>query len=132
MAILSFAAAMISFNIMSRGIAQDAIQKPVPKVIRPNIEGKDYCRILGVPESVVMKSGMVLLQPNKTVGKHNTEAYEELVIVLKGQGEMILSDGKKLELKEGNILYCPPNTEHDVKNSGSLPLQYIYVVARTK
>jgi mannose-6-phosphate isomerase-like protein (cupin superfamily) len=45
---------------------------------------------------------------------------------------MILSDGNKLEMKEGNLLYCPPYTEHDVKNTGSLPLQYIYVVARAK
>lgn len=130
---LILAFVMIAFNNMSANIAQDAIQKPEPKVIRPNIEGKDYCRILGgPPESIVMRSGMVLLQPNKTVGKHNTEVYEELVIVLKGLGEMMLSDGKKLEMKEGNLLYCPPDTEHDVKNTGSLPLQYIYVVARAK
>jgi mannose-6-phosphate isomerase-like protein (cupin superfamily) len=29
----------------------------------------------------------------------------------------------------GKICYIPPNTEHDVKNTGSEPLVYIYCVA---
>ena len=114
------------------GWAQAPGTKPEPKIIKLE-EGKEYVRLLGgPPESVTMRSGAVTLQPGKTVGKHNTESYEEVIIVLEGEGFMILSGGKQLELKVGTLLYCPPDTEHDVKNTGSTPLRYIYVVAKTR
>lgn len=132
---LGLAACFLAAPLSGSGSAcsQDVPAKPEPKVIRPQIEKGDYCRILGgPPESLVLRSGMVLLQPGKTVGKHNTEAYEELVIVLKGRGEMLLGDGRSLEMREGLVLYCPPDTEHNVRNSGAEPLRYIYVVAKTR
>ena len=113
--------------------AQDTRGKPAPTIIPVNMDGKDYVRLLGgPPDSINMRSGAVMLQPGKTVGKHNTGAYEELIIVLEGQVAMILSDGKLLEIKLGTALYCPPDTEHDVKNLGAGPLRYIYVVAKTR
>jgi mannose-6-phosphate isomerase-like protein (cupin superfamily) len=122
----------LSINLASV-FGQESAAKPQPKVIRVEAQGKEYIQLLGgPPESVVMRSGAVTLQPGKTVGKHNTEAYEELVIVQEGEGAMILADGKQLEMKVGNVLYCPPSTEHDVKNTGSTVLRYIYVVAKTR
>jgi hypothetical protein len=37
------------------------------------------------PESVTLKSGLEVLAPNKSVGKHNTGQHEELLVVLEGQ-----------------------------------------------
>jgi len=112
--------------------AQEPAARPVTKIIKIE-EGQEYTRLLGgPPENLVLRSGAVTLQQGKTVGKHSTESYEELIIVLEGQGSMILSDGKQLEIKMGTALYCPPDTEHDVKNTGSGPLTYIYVVAKTR
>jgi quercetin dioxygenase-like cupin family protein len=76
-----------------------------------------------------MKSGYVVLEPGHSVGKHSTEHHEEILIVLEGQGEMLFRDGSKLELKARSALYCPPETEHDVKNTGAGTLRYVYVVA---
>ena len=105
--------------------------KPEPKVINAETGGKEYVRLLGgLPESISMRSGKVVLQPGKTVGKHSTESNEELLILLEGEGLFMLSDGKQLEINVGSVLYCPPDTEHDVKNTGATPLQYIYVVAK--
>ena len=113
--------------------AQAPGAKPEPKVIMLDTEGKEYVRLLGgPPDSIIMRSGAVTLQPGKTVGKHNTESYEEHVIMLEGEGSMILSENKQLEMRVGTVLYCPPDTEHDVKNTGSAPLRYIYVVAKTR
>lgn len=113
--------------------AQGPVPKPEPKAIRIEADGKEYVRLLGgPPESITMRSGAVTLQPGKTVGKHNTESYEELIIVLEGEGSMVLSGSKQLEMRVGTVLYCPPDTEHDVKNTGSTPLRYIYVVAKTR
>lgn len=105
--------------------------KPEPKVINAETGGKEYVQLLGgSPESISMRSGKVVLQPGKTVGKHSTKSNEELLILLEGEGLFMLSDGKQLEMKVGSVLYCPPDTEHDVKNTGATPLQYIYVVAK--
>jgi len=106
---------------------------PKPKVIQANADGKEYLQLLGgPPESITMRSGKVVLQPGKTVGRHSTEGNEELLVLLAGEGLFLLSNGDKLDICAGTVLYCPPDTEHDVRNTGSIPLEYIYVVARTR
>jgi mannose-6-phosphate isomerase-like protein (cupin superfamily) len=113
--------------------AQGQPAKPVPKVIVIGEGEKGYFRLLGgPPESITMRAGAVTLQPGMTVGKHDTENYEEFIVVLEGRGAMILSGDKQLEMKVGTALYCPPGTEHDVKNTGTGPLRYIYIVAKAR
>jgi len=75
---------------------------------------------------------VVALAPNRSVGKHSTESYEELLVVLEGVGEMSFEGGSSLTVKANHALYCPPGTEHDVKNTGHTVLRYVYVAARTK
>jgi mannose-6-phosphate isomerase-like protein (cupin superfamily) len=107
-------------------------QKPRPKVVELDSRGKDYLQVLGgPPESVTMRSGLVVLAPNKSVGKHSTGQYEELLVVLEGQGEMSFKDGSKLPVRANHALYCPPETEHNVTNTGRSVLRYVYIVAST-
>ncbi|HVN80282.1 MAG TPA: cupin domain-containing protein [Terriglobia bacterium] len=104
-----------------------------PKVVKLDSAGKDYLQVLGgPPESVTMKSGLVVLAPNKSVGKHSTKQHEELLVILEGQGEMIFKDGSTLQVKANHALYCPPETEHDVRNTGTHVLRYVYIVADAK
>lgn len=106
--------------------------KNQPKVIFAGQGEKEYIRLLGgPPETVTMRSGAVTLAPGKSVGKHTTESFEELLIILEGSGAFILNGGMQLEMKVNTVLYCPPFTEHDVMNTGASPLRYIYVVAKT-
>ncbi len=83
----------------------------------------------GPPESLTMRSGLVTLSPGESAGEHSTESFEELVIVFRGRGEMRITDGAVLSIGPGRLAYCPPNTTHDVVNTGTSRLQYIYVVA---
>jgi mannose-6-phosphate isomerase-like protein (cupin superfamily) len=107
--------------------------KPRTKVVELDSAGKDYLQVLsGPPETVTMKSGLVVLAPNKSVGKHSTGQHEELLVVLEGQGEMSFKDASKLDVKANHAIYCPPETEHNVTNTGRTVLRYIYVVATTK
>ena len=104
--------------------------KPEPKLINAVTGAQEYVRLLGgPPESVTMRSGAVTLPPGKSVGKHTTENNEELLVILEGSGTFILNDGRQLDMNTNHVLYCPPFTEHDVKNTGSTPLRYIYIVA---
>lgn len=114
--------------IIGKGISK---VKPKPNVIYVGEGEKEYIRLLGgPPESITMRSGAVTLPPGKSVGKHTTESFEELLIILEGSGAFILNNGRQLEMKVNTVLYCPPFTEHDVMNTGATPLRYIYVVAK--
>lgn len=104
-----------------------------PTVVALNSAGREYVPILdGPPRTYTMRSGLIDLAPGKSVGKHNTEHYEELVIVLEGQGEMLFADGSKLPVVANSAVYCPPDTEHDVVNTGTGALRYVYVVSKAK
>jgi quercetin dioxygenase-like cupin family protein len=117
----------------AEAFAQKPAAKPEPKAVKIDMQGKDYQRILGgPPESVAMHSGAVALEPGKSVGKHSTKSYEELLVVIDGEGVMMLEGGKELNLKAGMVAYCPPDTEHDVKNTGAGVLRYIYVASKVK
>jgi len=128
-AVLSSAAILRSD--ISSAFAQDA--KPHAKVIPFESSGQAIQPLLsGPPETVTMRSGLVTLAPGQSVGKHSTGQHEEMLVILAGQGEMIFKDGSKLGVAADHALYCPPETEHDVKNTGSEALRYVYVVASTK
>ena len=109
--------------------------RPVPTVKSVALDSASTAdmRILGgPPETVTMRSGSVALLPSKSVGKHNTDDYEEVVVVLSGTGELRLTNGTTVTLKPFVVAYCPPGTEHDVTNTGHEPLRYVYVVAKAK
>jgi quercetin dioxygenase-like cupin family protein len=104
--------------------------KPRAKTIVLDSSASDVTPLLsGPPETVTMRSGLVALQPGKSVGKHSTGQHEEVLIVLEGRGEMTFADGSKLPVERGHAVYCPPQTEHNVTNTGSALLRYVYVVA---
>jgi mannose-1-phosphate guanylyltransferase/mannose-6-phosphate isomerase len=86
-----------------------------------------YSKIIEPPETNKIKSGRMILNPEESVGRHNTDKKEEVIIVLKGTATVFLDD-KVIDVGSGELLYIPKNTEHDVKNKGSEPLEYIYVV----
>jgi mannose-6-phosphate isomerase-like protein (cupin superfamily) len=107
--------------------------RPHAKVISLDSAGKGYVPVLaGPPESVTMQSGLVTLAPGKSVGTHTTGQHEELLVILEGRGEMTFADGSKLPVEGGHALYCPPETEHNVTNTGTGLLRYVYVVASTQ
>jgi len=111
--------------------AQSAPGSRVPRVVHLDPGATEYTRLLGgPPETVTMRSGEVVLAPGEAVGKHGTDEYEEVVIVLAGSGELRVADGPTLLLTTGSVAYCPPQTLHDVVNTGTVRLRYVYVVAR--
>lgn len=132
----SLFASRLAFIVIFLAAALAAAQsqpKPHAKVVALDKSDNGILPILtGPPETVTMKSGYVVLEPGRSVGKHSTEHHEEMLIILEGQGEMLFDDGSKLELKVRTALYCPPETEHDVRNTGAGTLRYVYVVANAR
>jgi quercetin dioxygenase-like cupin family protein len=109
------------------------MKKNKPKRVRWSKKAFSHFSILeGPPETCSMCSGLVSLKPGKTVGTHSTKQYEELIIILEGKGKVEVNGHKPFIVQSGVAVYNPPNTEHNVINTGRKILRYIYVVARVK
>jgi len=129
----AFSIAIISVIAYSSINAQSKSLQPKPFLVELSDTASVYQRVFGgPPQTASMHSGLVVLLPSQSVGKHSTENYEEAVIVLAGSGEMRITGGETLTLKPKSVAYCPPHTEHDVINTGSEPLRYLYIVAKQK
>ncbi len=76
-----------------------------------------------------IKSGHVVLKPGENVGEHTTNDKEEVIIVLKGKGKAIIDKDSIFNIENNIVLYIPPKTLHDIKNTGSSSLEYIFVTS---
>ncbi len=93
--------------------------------------GPDARRTLlgGPPQTAGMRSGVVVLPPGASVGRHSTGSREEVIVVLEGRGEVRVAGAAVLAVCPGTGAYVPPGRDHDVANVGDGPLRYVYVVA---
>lgn len=89
----------------------------------------DYLPLLSAGQSVSMRSGCVTLRPGQECGAHSTESYEEMLICLEGAGCLELGAGLSIALAANGVLYVPPHTRHNVRNTGTVRMRYVYVVA---
>ncbi len=97
-------------------------------VIELNDE-KGYQRLIpGAPTTHGMKSGRVYLQPGTDCGVHSTEEKEEQLVFLAGTGTAIIGE-EEMDVGAGKVCYIPPQTQHNILNTGSEPLIYIFCVA---
>ncbi|MFA6384345.1 MAG: cupin domain-containing protein [Candidatus Omnitrophota bacterium] len=89
-----------------------------------------YLRLLsGVPETKGMKAGYVVLQPGDSVGAHSTGAREEAIIILEGTLQVLAGGRPAMNAGKGELVYIPPQTDHDMKNTGAGAARYVYVVS---
>jgi len=78
-----------------------------------------------------MMSGYVVLKPGEGMHRHTTGANEELLVFLVGSGEVVVG-AEHVAVREGQALYVPPRTEHEVHASAQGELRYVYTVAPTR
>jgi len=127
---------MLCMGINSPGFSQDNNfrgKSAVPKIITFNPDSTSYQEIFdGEKDSVVFYSGVVTVEPNTSGHMHSTEIYEEIIVVLEGEGQVRITKQKNLDLKFGNIAFIPPNTEHQVFNTGTKNFKYIYIATKSK
>lgn len=100
------------------------------RIIDVPLNDTNYFRIIEKGKSVSMHSGRVFLKAGDNVGEHSTENYEELIVILKGYGEVENHLKERYEIKEGQVIYIPPNSSHNIYNTGTEPLIYIYIVSK--
>jgi mannose-6-phosphate isomerase-like protein (cupin superfamily) len=123
----------VLIGLPQHSYAQKNTIKPEPKLVALDKLSPDSAQVFnGPPETVTMRSGYMVLGPTKSVGRHSTKNNEEAIVVLSGTGEMKIIRGSTLHLRPYCVAYCPPNTEHDVTNTGTDTLRYVYIVVRAK
>jgi len=106
-------------------------ESPQVRVVALPEDVRPFFPILaGPPDTVSMESGLVTVEPGRSVGLHSTGRYEELLVPLEGEGEVRMPGMHAVPIKRGWIVYSPPGTEHDVVNTGRTPLRYVFIVAR--
>ena len=88
-----------------------------------------YQQLLGgPPQTGGMRSGRVVLKPGEDMHRHSTKGNEELLVFLQGKARLLLGT-ETVAMEAGQVLYIPPQTEHEVHNDGPDDLRYIYIVA---
>lgn len=90
--------------------------------------GREYQRVVDPAETEGMKAGCVRLESGASCGVHSTGEREEVLVFLSGDG-VAYAGAERLAVGQGKVCYIPPNTEHNIVNTGSEPLVYIFCVA---
>jgi len=105
--------------------------KPGPLSLKLQCPGGDCPLLRGVPQTAGMRSGFVRLKTDETVGWHTTGKNEESLVILRGSGEARIQGQPARAFAAPAYVYIPPATRHNVANTGTELLEYVYVVAPT-
>ena len=65
-----------------------------------------------------MTFGEVVLLPGQGHSRHNHPESEEILYVLSGAGEQMLSDGEPFPVSAGDTIYVPQAAFHSTLNTG--------------
>jgi mannose-6-phosphate isomerase-like protein (cupin superfamily) len=128
----SLAAALLTLLMLSpAALAEEA--PPTIKVVPLEPGDQSYFLLLkGPPETRSFRSGLVTLAPGKSIGVHDSGVNEEMLVPLEGTGELRFSEHPSIVIKPGLVTYAPAHTRHDVVNTGSATLRYIFITARAE
>lgn len=111
-------------------IAASALgQGPQPLTIPLAGRRRSMDLLTGAPQTAGMRSGFVRLRPGETVGWHTTGRHEEALVILRGKGAALVEGQARREFAAPAVAYIPPDTRHNVENTGTGVLEYVYVVA---
>ena len=75
-------------------------------------------------------SGIVLLKKGESVGEHKTDNVEEVIVILEGEATIVIKGKKYKKLKAPSVVYIPLDIVHNVINTSSKILKYIYITSK--
>lgn len=105
------------------------VKEPQPLVVPLDRSGGYQELLSGTPQTAGMRSGFVRLKPGETVGWHTTGAHEETLVIIHGQGSALIDGEADRPFVSPAVTYIPPKTRHNIRNTGTEVLEYVYVVA---
>ena len=109
--------------------AQDKQAKREPMTFPLACAGGDCPLLKGIPQTSGMRGGSVKLKPEESVGWHSTGEQEEALVILHGTGVANIEGQADVPVHDNMLAYIPPGTKHNVTNTGTEILEYVWVVA---
>ena len=125
---VAFAGLLVSLTLALAPLFSQA-PKFGPISMKLQCPGGDCPLLRGVPQTAGMRSGFVRLKTGETVGWHTTGNNEESLVILRGSGEARIEDQPAHAFTAPAFVYIPPATRHNVANTGTELLEYVYVVS---
>ncbi|HAZ10826.1 MAG TPA: hypothetical protein DCY56_06960 [Candidatus Omnitrophica bacterium] len=105
---------------------------PKPKIVKLESNSK-YQRLFNKDSGTRgLKSGHVILKKGEEIGEHSTNDLEEALVILKGKGLLLINSEEEFDFEDNSVLYIPPGTVHNVKNTGNGILEYIFITSNAK
>lgn len=103
-----------------------------PKIVKLEF-GSKYQRLFNKDSGTWgIKSGHVILKNGEEIGEHSTNGLEEALVILKGKGQLVIDKEERLDFEDNSVLYIPPDTIHNIKNTGNGILEYIFITSYAK
>ena len=124
-ALLLVCSTVIAFSMMPQSVRLP--DKPLSFDLQCPVS--DCALLKGTPQTAGMRSGFVRLKPGESVGAHSTDDHEEALVILQGQGKAEVEGRDAVTVSTRRLIYIPPHARHNVTNTGSEMLEYVYVVA---
>jgi quercetin dioxygenase-like cupin family protein len=118
--------------LLARLPASSQTPGPQPLTLPLECPQADCPLLKGAPQTAGMRGGFVRLKPGESVGWHTTGQNEETLVILHGQGEAQIETQRVYPFTAARLVYIPPATRHNVRNTGTARLEYVYVVAPAK
>ena len=128
MKIVAWAVFIFAIAGAVRLFSQEALGKK-PLTIALECPGGDCPLLKGPPQTAGMRVGNVRLKPGDSVGWHSTQQQEEALVILRGAGAANIEGQPDLALSEHQLAYIPPQTKHNVTNTGAQEMEYVWIVA---
>lgn len=102
------------------------------KVFCTQLKGSQrFLRLLGDSyKTKGLKAGLVTLKSKESIGEHKTESKEEIIIIIKGSATVYFGKNNKLKAAQNTFVFIPPETTHNIENSGKSILRYLYVTTQ--
>ena len=91
------------------------------------VEPEPYADYRPVFETKRLNVTHVRIHPGETVPAHTHEDEDQVYYVASGTGFVVL-DGQRTDVAAGSSVLIPLGTEHEITNTGSEPLDYVYFV----
>lgn len=120
---------LVCFVVTLGVIAAQEHAKREPMTFALDCTGGDCPLLKGAPQTSGMRGGSVKLKPGENVGWHSTSGNEEALVILHGSGIANIDGRADVPLAEKMLAYIPPATKHNVPNTGTQVLEYVWIVA---
>lgn len=83
-------------------------------------EASDFRRVLHTGEHLQLV--LMTLWPGESIGAEVHDDVDQCLFVVEGVGRAVL-DGETADLTANSVVCVPPGIEHDVENTGAVPMR---------